>query len=199
MVQSLQVGVSMRVLQGVLCVSWLLAAACASEISTSGGGGGGGVDAGAPPVTPPPPPPPAAKTADELIKEWSGCMTLANFTQAKMNTAWGNLAASNGQACSSCHASGLYGFFVDRDANTMFTALSTNKAFLIVYFSADVANQKVIVDDALFAAVSSGTGAFAGHPPFNPTNNAGMLALKNFYQLTLTAQQAGTCGPPTAQ
>lgn len=188
----------MRVLERVLCVSLLLVAACASEISTSGGGGGG-VDAGAPPVTPPPPPPPTAKTADQLITDWSGCMTLANFTQAKMNTAWGNLAASTGNACASCHSDGFEGFYVNTDANLMFTALSTSKAFLAVYFSADVANQKVIVDSTLFAAVGSGTGGFAGHPQFNATNNAGMTALNTFYQLTLTAQQAGPCGPPTAK
>lgn len=195
LVHSLHSNEPMRVLERILCVSLLLVAACASEISTGGGGGSDvGVDAG----PPPPPPPPTTKTADQLITDWSGCMTLANFTQAKMNTAWGNLAASTGNACASCHSDGFEGFYVNTDANLMFTALSTSKAFLAVYFSADVTNQKVIVDSALFAAVGAGTGSFAGHPQF-PTNNAGILALNNFYQLTLTAQQAGTCGPPTAK
>jgi hypothetical protein len=184
----------MRVLQRVLCASWLLAAACTSQISTGGGGGGGGgVDAGAPPVTPPPP---TALTADDLAKAWSGCMTLDHFNLAKMATAWGSLAASNGQACSSCHGSGLQGFYADRDATGMFNAISTNQAFLVVYFSADVANQKMVVDEGIFQAVSSGQGSFQGHPPFEPTNNAGMIALRSFYNLTLTRQQAKTCDPP---
>jgi hypothetical protein len=139
------------------------------------------------------PPPSNTLTADDLLKQWSGCMSLANFTTAKMNTAWGDLAAGNGQACSSCHTTGLYGFYVDRDATTMFNAITANKAFLAVYFSADVANQKIITDDALFASVGSGT--FNGHPAFATTNNAGLLALKSFYDLTVARQQANTCDP----
>jgi hypothetical protein len=195
----------MRVLLRVACASWLMAAACTSDIASGGGGGGGSgggggggggggeVDAGSGPVTPPPP---AALSADDLLKQWSGCMSLANFTTAKMNTAWGDLAAGNGQACSSCHTSGLYGFYVDRDANTMFNAISTTKAFLAVYFSADVTNQTIGTDDALFATVGAGTGSFAGHPPFTTNSNAGLLALKSFHDLTLARQQANTCDPP---
>jgi len=150
------------------------------------------IDAGAGQVTPPPS---GTLTADDLLTQWSGCMSLANFTTAKMNTAWGDLAAGDGQACSSCHTTGLYGFYVDRDANTMFTAISTTKAFLAVYFSADVANQKIATDDALFASVGSGTFS-GGHPAFATTNNAGLLALKSFYDLTVARQQANTCDPP---
>jgi hypothetical protein len=34
------------------------------------------------------------------------------------------------------------------------------------------------------------------HPRFNPTTNAGMTALTEFYDLTVERQTAGTCDPP---
>lgn len=142
------------------------------------------------------PPPVTGKTADQLTREWSGCMTLDNFNLANMATAWGNLAATNGQACSSCHGTGLEGFLVDRDASTMFTAISTMKGFLLMYFSPDVTNQKMIVNESIFQAVAAGQGGFAGHPPFEPKNNAGMTALRSFYNVTYTRQQANMCDPP---
>ena len=150
-------------------------------------------DAGAPP--PDAGQQPTGKTADELTREWSGCMSLDNFNLANMATAWGGLAASNGQACTSCHGSGLYGVYIDRDATGMFNAISTMKAFLLVYFAADVTNQKMIVNESLFQAAASGQGSFQGHPPFDAKNNAGMTALRSFYNVTLTRQQAKTCDP----
>jgi hypothetical protein len=139
--------------------------------------------------------PPTGKTADELARAWSGCLSLDNFKLANMATAWGTLAATNGQACSSCHGTGLQGFYADRDENGMFTAISTMKAFMLTYFSPDVAHQTMIVNEALFQAAASGQPPFDGHPPFDPKTNAGMTALRSFYTLTQTRQQANTCDP----
>lgn len=191
MVRRLHAALSMQHLRRVISLSWLFAAACLSGVTPDGGGGGGGrgPDAGVTPVGP---------TADDLTREWSGCMTLDHFQLANM-TAWGSLVAGTGQDCASCHGTGFEGFFADRDATAMFNAITTTKQFLLNYFSPDVANHKMIVNQTIFQAVASGQPPFQGHPTFNPTNNAGMTALRSFYDVTSLQQQSHTCDPPRLQ
>jgi len=174
----------MQAAQRVISLSLMFTLACINDPIP---GGPGQPDAGAPP---------GGSAADELVREWSGCMTLDHFKLAGMATAWGSLAAANGQACSSCHGSGLQGFYADRDDVGMFTAISTIKGFLVMFFSPDVANHKMIVNETIFVAVAAGQPPFAGHPPFEPRNNAGMTALRSFHNVTLLQQQAHTCDPP---
>jgi hypothetical protein len=150
-------------------------------------------DDGPPVVTPTPP---GGNNAEALVQEWSGCMSIDNFRLAKMNTAWGTLAAGNGQACSSCHSTGFEGFYADRDEAGMFQAITTTKQFLLQYFSPDVPNNKMIVNLSVFTAVGTNQPPHQAHPPFNPTTNAGMTALKAFYDTTMTRQQAHTCDQP---
>jgi hypothetical protein len=123
-------------------------------------------------------------------------MTLDHFRLASMSTAWGSMSASNGQACSSCHGTGFEGFYADRDDTAMFNAITTVPQFLLQYFSADVPNHKMIINQAVFQAVGTRQPPHEGHPPFNPTDNPGMAALRNFYDVTLLQQQAHTCDPP---
>ena len=157
------------------------------EVPDGGGGGGSGQpDSGQQ----------GGAEAMALTREWSGCMTLTDFQTAKMNTAWGTLSASNGQACSSCHNNGFEGFYADTDANGMFTAITTTQQFLLQYFLPDVSNHKMIVNQSVFQAVGTNQPPHQGHPSFNPTNNAGMTALHAFYDATLPKQQAHTCDPP---
>jgi hypothetical protein len=174
----------MQAAQRVISLSLMFTLACINDPIT---GVAGQPDAGTTP---------GGAAADALVREWSGCMTLDNFKLAGMATAWGGLAASNGQACSSCHGTGLQGFYADRDDVAMFTAISTIKGFLVMFFSPDVANNKMIVNETIFLAVAAGQPPFAGHPPFEPRNNAGMMALRSFHSATLAQQQGHTCAPP---
>jgi hypothetical protein len=134
------------------------------------------------------PPPFDVKAA---LKEWSGCMSLENFQASNMTQAWSTLAADNLQKCLNCHNGGVAGFLISANAQQFFTGLSTQAAYLIKYFSVDVAARKVVV----------GTGAFdsankiVGHPTF-PIENAGMVALKKFYDLTVARKEANQCDPP---
>lgn len=156
-----------------------------SEPGGGGGGGGGGDDTQ----------PPGGTESDALISEWSGCMTIENFRLAKMNTAWGTLAASNGQACSSCHGTGFEGFYADRDEAAMYSAITKTKGFLTQYFIPDVPNHKMVVNEVVFKAVGTNQAPHQAHPSFTPTANAGMTALRAYYDTTLQAQQAHTCAP----
>ena len=133
------------------------------------------------------PPPPDPKI---LLREWSGCMSLANFTTAQMPTAWGNLAANTGQKCTNCHEAGL-GILISANANNFFNATATQSYFMLKFFTVDTAANKVIINTGSFTSAST----LAGHPSFNPTTNAGMTALKSFYDLTMARKTAGTCDP----
>lgn len=129
----------------------------------------------------------------EVLKKWSGCMTIANFNTAQMAQKWGALAAGNNQKCANCHATGLYGFVLNENAQTFFGAISTQKDYLLKYFTVD-GTGKVIIN---LASMTNAGVTLPTHPHFDPMNNLAMPALQTFYDSTLAAQTAGTCGPST--
>jgi hypothetical protein len=132
----------------------------------------------------------------EVLKTFSGCLTIADFNTALMAQKWSALAASNNQKCVNCHQGGAEGFIVNANATTMFNAISTQSAYMLKYFTVDtnVMPAKVIVNTGSFT--SAGV-TLAGHPRFDPLNNAGMTALKAWYDLAAAKQTAGGCGAST--
>lgn len=158
------------------------------ELEARAGGGGGG-------TTQPPPGESPAEITLKLTKEWSGCMTLANFTAANMK-AWGNMRADN-SACKTCHDNGEYGMIAQDIDNPYFTVLSTDKYYMAQYFSVDVPNKKMIINTKSFTGVGTATPPHTQHPRFNLTGSTGLAALQKFYDSTMAAKTAGTCGPPT--
>jgi hypothetical protein len=136
-----------------------------------------------------------------LTKEWSGCMTQANFVAANM-TAWGNMRANN-SACKTCHANAEYGQIASDAVNPFFQTISTNKYYMAQYFSVDlsqgVATAKVIINTKSFTGVGQGLAPHTEHPRFQLQGSTGLAALQKFYDLTMAAKNAvpTTCGPPT--
>jgi hypothetical protein len=130
----------------------------------------------------------------EVLKTFSGCLTIADFNTAQMAQKWSALAASNNQKCLNCHQAGGDGFIVNANADLMFKVMSENSAYLLKFFSVDTSGTpaKVVVNTGSF--MNAGV-TIAGHPRFDPTNNAGMVALKAFYDLAAAKQLAGTCSP----
>jgi hypothetical protein len=156
--------------------------------------------AGTPPTGGPPASESPADATVRLTKEWSGCMTLANFTAANMK-AWGSMRADNSQ-CQTCHAGGAYGnIALANDDKTFFNVISTNKYYMAQYFSVDlsmgVAAAKVIVNTRSFTAVGGNLAPHTTHPRFTFDKSTGATALAKFYDLTVAAKTAGTCGPST--
>lgn len=132
-----------------------------------------------------------------MIEAWSGCLSLDNFKAAKMGTAWGTLASSTtGQACAGCHSTGFEGFFADKDDQAMFDAVTSVQQFMLQYFLPDLTNKKMMINTGVFTAVGTGQPGHESHPRFEPTNNAGMVALRKLYDATAARQAAGTCDPP---
>lgn len=127
----------------------------------------------------------------EVLKKWSGCMTLANFNTAQMAQKWGGLTA-NGQQCSNCHGSGAFAFIATTNAQTMFDMMTKHKDYLLKFFSVD-ATGKVVVN---MASITNAATTLEGHPRFDPMNNAGVTALQTYYMSTSTLMTGGTCDPP---
>lgn len=162
----------------------------------TGTGTGTGSGSGTPTESP-------AQATARVLAAWSGCMTKTNFDAANMASAWGNLTANNNQRCSNCHASGDGGFIASIDSQLFFDVISTNKYYMLQYFTvkldlANLANSKVEINQQSFLGVSQGKDPHREHPRFNATTNNGMTALKSFYDTTMAAVTAAGpngCGP----
>lgn len=150
-------------------------------------------------------PPETARTATaRVMNEFSACMNIDDYKTAGMPTAWKNMTAG-GSACTTCHATGAYSMIVSGLSETaptggppgMFTTITTNKYYMIQYFTVDLTGSeaKVIVNQTSFDGVAKGLPPHASHPRFNSTDNPGMTALKKFYDLTMQKVMVHNCGP----
>lgn len=140
-----------------------------------------------------------AEVTTALLREWSGCMSLTNFQSSSM-TSWADLMSTNFQTCSDCHMTGQDGFIATPDAAAFFATISTDKSYLLQYFSVDltagVATAKVVVNHASFDAVGNAVPPHTTHPTFDSMTNQGMAALLQFYDLTLQRKLMKACDPP---
>lgn len=172
----------------------ILLTGCMGQIDSGQGGPGGMDDPGAQPdagiTTPPTPDAPPPLTAKQVMEQWSGCMTLADFQTANMTEAWSELAASNNQLCRNCHGDGGFSFITSPDENLFFTTISEHSFYLVKFFS--VQGPDVVINTGSFQNAAT---TLASHPRFNASENAGMIALKTFYDATLARKTAGTCDP----
>jgi hypothetical protein len=161
-----------------------LLAGCVGSLTDAGGGPGAQADAGMRQ--------PDALSIDykAVFKQWSGCMTLANFQAAKMATAWSTLTTSDNKQCLNCHDQGQYNFIASDDEAAYFAGLSQHSYFMVMYFSVDPATMKVVVNTQSLKSAN----AKVGHPKFNADTNQGITALQMFHTAT-TANTA--CGTPT--
>jgi len=132
----------------------------------------------------------------KVLADFSGCLTIADFNTAQMAQKWSALSADNNQKCLNCHQGGGDGFIVNTNADLFFKIISEQSAYMLKYFSVDTSGTpaKVVVNTGSFMNAGQ---MIVGHPRFNPTTNAGMTALKAFYDLAAAKQLAGTCLPST--
>lgn len=156
---------------------------------------------------PPAVPNPVIETLSEATErartEFVACMTLADFQAANMATAWASTRALNNQECAHCHSTGDEGFIASPDSGGVFTALTTNPALLMMYFSVDLtagaAPAKMIINQHSQRGVAQGEDPHREHPRYNPTSNQGMTALTQLYYATMARKAAGTCNPPASR
>ena len=139
-----------------------------------------------------------------VTKEFSGCMSLTNFTTANM-VAFGNLQSNEGR-CKACHFQAEYSMIAQDVAPQYFTLLSTNSGLVAQYVSVDTtggaAAAKVVINTRSFTAAGGDLAPHFTHPRFTFAGSAAETALKKFYDLTVAAKaipagSPGACGAPT--
>jgi hypothetical protein len=155
---------------------------------------GPGTDGGGGPITETP-----AQATARIISEWSGCLKQTDFETLGFGEAWANKGSNQGN-CEQCHTSGAYGFKANDDNAGMYTTLSTNKYYMMAYFSPDIsdlANAKMVPNFPNFIRVGQRQVPHQEHPAFNtdPDDQA-FQTLQQLYDLTMGYKLAGTCGPP---
>lgn len=160
-----------------------------SERST----GTGGTDAGTGGTETP------AQITQRLVGEWSGCLKVTDFTDTNFGPSWANKGSNEGN-CEQCHTNGYSGFKANDDNTGMYETLSTNKYYMLAYFSVDLGNladAKVVPNFANFQRVGQRQIPHQEHPAFNTNlNDAAFVALQALYDKTMANKAAGTCGPP---
>lgn len=161
-----------------------------AERADGSGGGGGDED-------------PVDADSRQLLAQWSGCMTIANWDAADMGD-WADKNAEGGTVCSSCHNDGLHRFNTNTTNNDMF-AMNRYELFIIGFFTVklnlDGTGEIIPAYDKL-ERMGNGTTL---HPTFNycsaeqvengDCNDDDFLALEQFHQLTNQALAQGACGP----
>lgn len=154
----------------------------------SGSGGAGGMGGSGGGATVP-------GDSRQALAQWSACMTQANWDTAQMGT-WANKNAEGGATCSSCHADGLQRFNTNPNSQQMFDA-NRREVFIIGFFTARVnADGTSTIIPAFDKLRRMGDGTTL-HPTYDINlQNRHFQRLQQFYDLTLAAFQAGTCGPP---
>jgi hypothetical protein len=135
----------------------------------------------------------------DLLAQWSGCMQLADFEAADVAPAFASIQTSDGGTCAVCHSANS-GFVVG-NASNVFASISDYREYLSEFFIVDTSASpnRIVVNTAYFELAAAG-GVDGMHPTWNPTNNAGMTALNEFYNLTLAhldGTAAPACGPST--
>lgn len=135
---------------------------------------------------------------ERVLSEFAGCMTYTNFQTANMK-AWGTVNAENNTQCRDCHVTGGEGFIASDLEQSFYNVVSQKKYYFLQYLTVDLtggaAAAKVVVNETSFRGVNNAQAPHTEHPKFN-LDNDGMTALRQFYDLTMAAKAAGTCGPP---
>jgi hypothetical protein len=137
--------------------------------------------------------------AAQLVREWSGCMTLADWDQTGVAIAMAQLQSEQGP-CIRCHVNGYETFWATDQSQRMFDALTTSSDFMAPYFVPDLSNMaapKMIVNIELLTKVANGTAPFIEHPRFD-INNQAFQKLNDFYTQTMAHKTAtpSTCAAP---
>jgi hypothetical protein len=165
-----------------------------AELEARSTPGGGGADGGVGvPQTP-------GQVSKALIAEWSGCMDLATWDNLGVASAWANKGSGEG-TCEKCHINGQSSFIATNDSARMFNILTTNKYYMLAYFTpnvTDLATAKMEVNWDLITRVGTGQYPYIEHPNFNTdiNNSQSLQILQQFYDETMARKAAGQCDPP---
>ncbi len=186
-----------HLLRAVLCSVTLLSCATTTEDGEDPGlpeEGSGSADL--PPADEPTPESPA-QAATRVITQWQQCMQFVDFQSANMAPAWAGLPTQQSITCRGCHETGGSGFIATTQAQVFFDALKTQKYTLLVFVTPDLSQgseaAKMVINRPAFEGVATARAPHAEHPRFAFPDNAGMAALRDFYDRTMARITSGEC------
>lgn len=143
-------------------------------------------------------------TTVDLMKQWSGCLTKTDFDTAQMATAWATQVNTSEGQCKQCHVNGTGNMMATPQDQYMFNAISMYRAYEMTFFQVDTTQNKVVMNTTAFETAYDG-GLDGEHPrnwtggaptPDN-TNNAGIQALTQWYQLASQKLANNQCTTPS--
>ncbi len=145
--------------------------------------------------TPPPPTGTTPTTSREALAQWSGCMSIDDWTTSQAYT-WADKGSERGQ-CMSCHNQGAGGFYANANDAEMFE-MNRYEIYITTFFTAAPVNvadpslgYQVLLNEQKLRAKANATG----HPGYNPDGGESMGNIREFYDLTMARKAAGLCGP----
>jgi hypothetical protein len=132
----------------------------------------------------------------DLMAQWAGCMTLANWTESRMGE-WANKRTDQNSTCGGCHSDGEFGFFANATREVMFAQQRTPSGVSSFFqVSAATGVREVVPAFAKLRSKCSGAGLHPGAA----VDDEYVEYLDRFYHLTHAMLGAGTCessGYPT--
>lgn len=137
----------------------------------------------------------ASGLADTAVRQWSGCLTMADFGTANMVSAWTTFTTTDGRHCTDCHdGQGNLPLAVSTDANTYYSAITKHRRLMVEYFVLGSSADQVVIDTHSFDVTGNRKGPHINHPMY--VLNAGYTALKSWYDLASAHRMNGSCGAP---
>lgn len=130
----------------------------------------------------------------DLLREFSGCITLEDFTSANM-AAWGNNESEQG-LCRVCHGLGEEDFIANNNNQLFFERLVPDRIWLSKYFTPDPGNTKIIINMDKLSASGNALPPHITHPEWDSNTGPGIIALRKLYELANARIAAKTCGAP---
>ena len=138
------------------------------------------------------------EAAERVIAQWQQCMQLADFQAANMAGAWSGLQTQQGLTCQGCHIQAAGGFLATAQTLAFFDTIKMERHLLLPFVIPDLsqgtAAAKMIINAPLIESVATAAAPHAQHPRFAHPNNAGMTALRSFYDRTMLRINSGECG-----
>jgi len=136
-----------------------------------------------------------SEAAERVITTWQACLTPNDLSVSGMTSTWPKTNTEPGLECSSCHSTGADGFLATTDLELLHSALKTNRAYLLGYFTVDLtrgpAAAAMIVNSAIQNAVSQALPPYANHPRFEPAE--GLTASETMRQIVQSRIDMGLC------
>jgi hypothetical protein len=133
----------------------------------------------------------------EMLREFSGCPTVADFEQTQFGARWSSMASSGG-LCQGCHIPSTPGMntfgAIDADPGQALDQVTSTLAQLQVFFT--VQDDEIVINRDHFDATSAGVDPHGEHAPYELDDNGAWSALLQVYAESRQRLADDACDEP---